>query len=620
MKALTGTDTDRLPEEQRRGMTIELGFAELTIGDTRFGVVDVPGHEKFVKTMVAGATGIDIALLVVAADDSVMPQTVEHVEILHLLGIPRGVVAVTKIDAVDPSLVPIVVEDVRALLAETPLRDAPVCPVSSITGAGLEDLKGSILEVSRQIERSAPTAPFRMAVDRVFTVQGRGTVITGSVLRGKVTPGDTLEVFPGAHLCRARDLQTHGLQQEALARGQRAAINLTGIDKDNIARGSEVATPGYLQPTHIADVKLRCLASSPRPLRSTTTVRLEAGTIDLPVRVVLFEGDTLAPGASGYAQLRCGEPFTVVHGQHFILRDASATRTLGGGIVLRPIARRKRGSSADAIEALARLEHGDDADRVEEALRTAGFARPTDLQLIARAGVELNELPAIYTRLQAEKRWAPIAGMDLYATPAAIDDLAGRLAAWLERFHRAHPDQPGRPADAVLGWIERVSMNRALARPLFEKFRADGVIKRLGRFVGLPAFAPSLPAADERLMHAMVQEIRAGRFQPPTLPELGGAARGDRKRLERLATFAVALGELVPVAPEMYLHAEIEGELRAIVAELISSQGPASVAQIREALHSSRKYVVPFVEYLDRIGWTRRMGDQRVLRESAQQR
>jgi len=616
VKALTGTDADRLPEEQRRGMTIELGFAELVVGDTRFGVVDVPGHEKFVKTMVAGATGIDIALLVVAADDSVMPQTVEHLDILHLLGVQRGVVAVTKIDAVDSGLISLVVEEVRTLLAGTALKDAPICPVSSLTGAGLDELKRSILEVSRGIERSMPVAPFRMAVDRVFTVQGRGTVVTGSVLRGEVTPGDSLEVFPGPHSCRIRDLQTHGLQQRALSRGQRAAINLSGIDKEKIERGSELATPGYLRPTRLADVILRCLGSNQRPLRSTTTVRLEVGTTDLSVRVVLWEGDSLTPGASGYAQLRSGEPFTVTYGQRFILRDASATRTLGGGTVLRPVARRKRRDTTDMVKSLERLECGRPVERVEEVLRAAGFTQLTDLQVCARAGVELAALPGIRERLREEKRWSAVGGTDAQVTPSAIADVAVRLTAWLKRFHQTHSDQPGRPADAVLGWLERVTMNRTVARPLFDKFVADGVVRLFGRFAGLPEFTPSLSAADERLLKTMVQEIQSGRFQPPILPELSIAVRGDHKRLARLATLACALGELIAIAPEMYLHADVERELRSLVADLIGRTGPATVAQIREALQSSRKYVVPFVEYLDRVGVTQRVGDQRVLRKT----
>lgn len=615
VRALTGVDTDRLPEEHRRGMTIELGFAPLTIGDVRFGIVDVPGHERFVRTMVAGATGIDIALLVVAADDSVMPQTIEHVEVLHLLGVRRGVVAVTKIDTVDSEMVELVVDDVQRFLAGTPLEKAPICPVSSVTEAGLEELKGAILAASENIETTATQGPFRMPVDRVFTVQGRGTVVTGSVLRGKVSEGDTLEVMPSGETCRVRGLQTHGVHSQMLARGQRAAINLSGIDRDRLQRGAELATPGYLQPSRLIDVRLRCLSSCARPLKTTSLVRLEIGTLEAPVRVVLLEGEGLPPGESAYAQLRSKDPIAAAYGQRFIIRDENATRTIGGGVVLRPVTRRRRRETATELHSLKRLEEGQATNRVEEVLRLAGFTKPTDLQLCGRAGVELDELPTVLQQLKARDRWVPIAGTEHNAVPAAVNDLAGRLEAWLERYHRSHPELPGRPVDSLLGWIERMT-NRSLARPLFDKFVENKTLKVFGRFVCLPAFAPSLSSADERLLAAMIAEIRQGGFAPPSLDTLSVASQADRKRWERLATLAVAQGELVQIDSKVYLHADSEQRLRTKVADLIHECGGVTVAQVREALDSSRKYVVPFVEYLDRIGFTRRIEDRRVLTET----
>ncbi len=613
VKALTGTDTDRLPEERRRGMTIELGFASLAIGDTRFGIVDVPGHERFVRAMVAGATGIDIALLVVAADDSVMPQTVEHVEILCLLGISRAVVAVTKIDMVDASMVELVSEEVRELLEGTPLNGSAICPVSSLDGVGTSKLKKALVSAAARIEPAHARPPFRMAIDRVFTVQGRGTVVTGSVLRGKVSGGDTLEVWPPGATCRVRDLQTHGLAHERLSRGQRAAINISGVDREVIQRGAELATPGYLQPSRIVDVRLRCLSSLSRPLKSSTSARLEIGTSEHSVRVVLFDRDAVQPGESAFAQLRTGEPITAVHGQRFILRNDSASRTIGGGVILRPVARRKHGDATREVEALARLERPTAIDRVEEVLRTAGFAILSDLQLCARAGVESDELSVIFDQLKAQSRRVVVEGTCVEVVPAAIEDLALRLNAWIERHHRAHPELPGRPVDAVLGWLERITGNRSLSRPLFNHFVEAKTIKLLGRFACAPAFAPALSPADEKALAGIIHEIREGRFQPPAPVETSAGKELDRKRVERLTTLAVALGELVRIDPAIYLHADRERELRETVANLIGKSGGVMVAQIREALQSSRKFVVPFVEYLDRIGFTKRDGDARVL-------
>ena len=614
VKALTGTDTDRLPEERRRGMTIELGFADLTIGDICFGIVDVPGHERFVRTMVAGATGIDIALIVIAADDSVMPQTIEHVAILHLLGVSRAVVAVTKIDTVDSEMVELVIDDVRTLLADTALAQAAICPLSSVSGDGLAALKDAIVSAAKNVERTTARQPFRMAVDRVFTIQGRGTVVTGSVLRGEVSEGDTLDIWPRGDSCRVRGLQTHGAQLGAVARGQRAAINISGVDRDRIQRGCELATPSYLKPARMLDVRLDYLSSNDRPLKSTSVVRLEVSTSEIPARVVLLNERSLEPGASAFAQLRCGEPVTTVFRQRFIIRDENAVRTLGGGIVLRPDATRRRGDPGMEADRLERLLQGDDADRVEEVLRRARFTRPTDLELCARAGVEIEEMPEVVQRLKNEKRYGPVAGTETFAVPSACDDLAARLTAWLERHHRNHPELPGRLADSVLGWLERLTM-RSLARPLMDRFIKSGEIKRLGRFICAAAFAPKLAPADEKLLGALIEEIRKAKFQPPSVANAMATAPLDKKRRERLATLAVAMGELIQIDTKILLHADAERQLRKEVAEEIHREGGVSVARIRELLDSSRKFVVPFVEYLDRVGFTKRVGDQRVLAE-----
>ncbi|MBU0718991.1 MAG: selenocysteine-specific translation elongation factor, partial [Planctomycetes bacterium] len=601
-----------------RGMTIELGFAGLTVGHTHFGIVDVPGHERFVRTMVAGATGIDLALIIVAADDSVMPQTREHVDILNVLGVKHAVVAITKIDLVDEEMVELVAEDVRELLTGTGLEAAPIRPVSSTTRQGLEELKQAIAEVADQVETRPAQPPFRLTIDRVFTVPGRGTVVTGSALRGSVATGDTLEVWPTGERCRVRALQTHGTDEERLSRGQRVAINVSGIDRDLLSRGSELATVAYLQPSSIMDVRLQCLPSCAKPLKRTSVVRLGLGTVEVPVRVVLLAEETLQPGQSAYAQVRSGQPLVAAYGQHFIIRDETASRTIGGGIVLRPMARRKRRNVETDLQNLRRLETGDAADRVEQVLRAAGFAALTDLQVCARAGVELEELPALYGRLADEKRWGPVAGTEVKAVPEAVDDLTQRLVAWLERYHRNHPELPGRKADTVLGWLERMS-SHTLARPLFERLIAANTLKRLGPFVGLPAFAPELTKADERILKSMLDEIRAGAFQPPFLDGLSIAPQAGKKRLDRLATLAVALGELVEVGPNLYLHAEAEPKLRQRVAAAIQEHGEASVSEIRQALDSTRKYVVPFMEYLDRVGYTKRVGDKRVLAEATAQ-
>jgi len=617
IRALTGTDTDRLPEEQRRGMTIELGFAELVLGDVCFGIVDVPGHERFVRTMVAGATGVDLALLVVAADDSVMPQTVEHVDILNLLGVRHGLVAVTKIDAVDEDMVALVIEDVAELLSSTSLKGAPIIPVSSVTNEGVDALAKTLVAAADAVEARSRSGPFRMTVDRVFTVQGRGTVVTGSALHGSVRTGDTLHVWPADETCRVRDLQAHGASHELLGRGQRCAINLSGIDKEQLERGAELATPGYLTPSRLVDVRLSSLRSNGKALKSSSVVRLEIGTAEVPARVVLLEKKELAPGESAYAQLRSGTALTSAYGQRFIIRDENATHTIGGGVVLRPVARRRRRDSEQERLSLEALESDDPAARMEQVLRSHGFRTPPELTLSAQAGVEPEDVPGVLAALEAAGRLAKIPGTDVRAVPSAVEDIKRRLFRWLERFHVKNPDSPGRAEDAVVGWLERLT-RREIAKPLVDELVRAKELKRLGQFVCLPSFAPQLSGADEKLMARLVATLRDAGFQPPTLEEFAKNAGVERKRVERLATLAVAIGDLTRVEAKIFLHAEMDRVLRAKVAELVRQTGGVTVGEVREALDSSRKYVVPFMEYLDRVGYTRRVDDRRVLAAPAE--
>ncbi len=635
--ALTGTDPDRLPEEQRRGMTIELGFAELDLGDVRFGVVDVPGHEKFVRTMVAGATGIDVALIVVAADDSVMPQTVEHVEILALLGVHRAVVALSKCDLVDAELRQIVAEDIRELLARTPMRDAPIVPVSSITGEGIAELKEALRRLARDVPERRRGGPFRVAIDRVFTVQGRGTVVTGSVLAGSVLSGDTLELHPVGLTCRVRDVQSHGRTADRLLAGQRAALNLIGVERTIVERGFELATPGYLTPTRMVDVHVTLLKDlGARVKRSVERVRVGLGTAEQIAKLVVLSG--ASDTREFFAQLRFAAPLTAVYGQRFILRDENATHTIGGGAVLRPVARKRsrvrlaaaasrsvgsRSETAptDDVRGLETLRSGGDVERVEEAWRFAGFEALKPLQMAARAGVSPDDVPQFIDELATRGRVvlltaggasASAAGTtDGRVTRAAWEEILGRASSQLVKFHAAHPDEPGCPVNSLIGWIDRKA-GAGIGKLAFERMTADGRIKVLGRYAALPEHAPALSAADEKCLAMMLDEYRQAGFKPPALAELRATRQTNLQRVTRMAKIAVAARELAQIDAELYLHADAERALRDTVDRLIAENRPVTVAELREALDSSRKYAVPFLEYLDRVGFTRRVGDVRV--------
>jgi len=613
VKALTGTDTDRLPEEKRRGLTIELGFAHLEVGDCQFGVVDVPGHERFVRTMVAGATGIDVALLVVAADDSTMPQTREHVEVLDLLGVSRCVVAVTKCDLVDRELADLVAEEVEELLAGTTLAGSAIVPVSSVTGTGLDELRKALAAAAADVIQRNTQGPFRLAIDQIFTIQGRGTVVTGTVLRGRVSTGDELELWPEGLRCRVRALQSHNKQQETVQGGQRAALNLIGVDRSRISRGCELATPGYVKPTHLLDVRLRCLGSALRPIKSGSKVRLCLGTREALARVVTATGHPVEAGQECYAQLRLSQPVTAVYGQRFIVRDETATRTVGGGVILRCSPKRRRIRGPEGVGPVERLDRGDPGQRVEEVLRFAGFSPPADSAIAAQAGVADDQVPQIVDELaQAGRLVALEAGGPKEIARSAIDSLFERASRWLQRYHETHPDDPGIRNDAFVGYLDRKS-RRGLGRPLLKRMAAAGLVKIQGRYVCHAAYAPSLSAQDERVLAAMLSEFEASGFQPPALEALEVAKQSNRQRIERLAKIAAATQQLVEIDGKIFLHAACEERLRKVVRGIILSGKEASVSSIRQELDSTRKYVVPFMEYLDRIGFTRRDGDRRVL-------
>lgn len=614
VKALTGVNTDRLPEEKRRGMTIELGFAELTIEGVHFGIVDVPGHERFVRTMVAGATGIDMALIVIAGDDSVMPQTVEHVEVLKLMGIEQAVVAITKCDLVDASLLDLVEEEVRDLLSETPFADAPVVKLSSTTGTGIDELKRQLASVARHVPTRNEKGPFRMAIDRVFVVQGRGTVVTGSVIQGVVRPGDTLEVHPGERTCRVRDLQSHGRHQPIIQVGQRAAVNLIGLDRGQVERGHELAAPGLIVPSRRMDAAFELLSSCKAPLKPSSVVRVCMGTRELRARILPLNGAAVRPGVRAYVQIRSREGMFATFGQRYIVRTENASQTIGGGVILRPVAGRWLSDRESEARSLRTLETGSPAERLLQVLTETGFAAPGAMLLSARTRVEPDRLPSLLDRLASEGQWVSVDGSDRRVVPVVVDRLFKRADSWLERYHHSHPDEPGCHIDSLIGWLERKSA-RGLGRPLFDRYVGQNRVKIRGRFVCLPAFAPSMSAQDERVFGRMLKTFEDGAFQPPSLGELAKNMDTETKRIQRLAKLAVAEGMLAEIGPGLFLSAANESKLREIVSEMITSEGGVAVAQVRGRLNSSRKYVVPFLEYLDRVRFTVRRGDLRVLHE-----
>jgi selenocysteine-specific elongation factor len=617
IKALTGIDCDRLPEEKARGITIDIGFAHLDLGEYRLGIVDVPGHERFIKNMLAGATGIDLALLVVAADDSVMPQTREHLEILQLLGLRFGVIAVTKADLVDDTTREVVALEVRELVQGTFLENAPLVFTSARTGEGLEELKQALRQVCSQVEDRQGEEIFRMAIDRSFAVAGHGTVVTGSVTSGRLRVGEEVEWLPVGERLRVRGLHNHDRPVEEVHRGMRAAINLAGVKHEQIERGHELATPGYLRPSRILTVRLHALPDIRHPIKHRAEVRLHLGTAEIMGTVALLDSDRLEANRWGLAQLFLREAAVARWGQPFVLRDPSATHTLGGGQVLQPLAQKLRRGRLDTLERLEMLWRGDAETRADVVAWFQGWQGLQPADLVQSAGLSLDQVEPTFTRLVERGRLVnlPVApGKTVALQVEVFEELAQRLLGTLDRLHTEHP---------LMSWHDRSKVEAQLAyvgdehlvHAVTEVLLARGQLVGDQRRIARADFKPKLSAAQRKLKERIVQAYRAARFQPPELSGFVAEAGGQASALRDLFELCVAEGELVHIEGELYLHAEHEQAMRKLLREKLQDGRGLTVSEIRDLLQTTRKYAVPLCEYLDRQGFTRREGDLRFLAE-----
>ncbi len=637
VKALTGIDCDRLPEEKARGITIDIGFATLDLGEYRLGIVDVPGHERFVKNMLAGATGIDLCVLVIAADDSIMPQTREHLEILKLLGLRHGLIALTKCDLVDETTREVVELEIRDLVKGSFLEDAPIVRTSAQTGEGIDELKRAIGKVCAEVVGgqsalglqqpvSADHRPlttdhslsawFRMAIDRSFIVQGHGTVVTGSVTSGLLRVGDEVEWQPRGERVRVRSLQNHDRAVEEVHRGMRAAINLAGVPHENVVRGQELATLGYLRPSRVVTVRLHCLADVKRPIKHRATVRFHIGTSEIMGTVALLDCDTIPPGGWGLAQLFLEEPATATWGQPFVVRGPSATYTLGGGQVLQPAAKKIRRRHLEILERIERLWSGDADERALLVAWFGGFAGFTQADLVRDANVAPDQAARLIDKLvQQGKLINVVVGphRQLLLHAEVLRELEERVLTVLGRLHADSPLMTSHDRQQVQSQLDYVGdeglVNATVERLLKQK-KLVGNARRIAR----ADFKPTLSASLRKLKDKLVAAYQAGGFQPPDPASFAGAAGGNKDNLKDLFDVCVAEGELVHIGEDIYLHATAEEDMRKRISERLAAGGPGiTVAEIRDLLGTTRKYAVPLCEYLDRAGVTRREGDLRVL-------
>src|SRR5437899_8897145 len=613
VKALTGIDCDRLPEENARGITIDIGFATLDLGEYRLGIVDVPGHERFVKNMLAGATGVDLAVLVVAADDSVMPQTREHLEILRLLGLRQGVIALTKSDLVDETTREVVELEIRELVQESFLEKAPIIRTSAQTGEGIEQLKAAVADVCRQVEARTGTEWFRMAIDRSFIVQGHGTVVTGSVTSGSIRVGEEVEWLPRRERVRVRSLQNHDRPVEEVHRGMRAAINLAGVHHEDVLRGQELAIPGYLEPARVVTVRLHCLTDARRPIKHRLPVRFHVGTAAIMGAVSLLDCDTIEPGHWGLAQLFLEEPATATWGQPFVIRESSATQTLGGGQVLQPVAKKIRRRHVEMLERIERLWSGDAEQRALTVAWFGGFAGFSSADLVRGANIDPDEAQPLIARLKARGDLVEVAtgqARRLLLHADMLKELDTRILQVLTRLHEEFPLMSSHDRQRVQSQLDYVgdeALVHATVERLLQHKKLIGDLRRIAR----ADFKPKLSGNQRKLKDKLVAAYQEARFQPPEPASFANQAGGNAASLKDLLDVCVAEGLLIQIADDVYLHADAEATMRRTIHDKLAAGSGLTVAEIRDLLGTTRKYAIPLCEYLDRTGVTRREGDLR---------
>jgi selenocysteine-specific elongation factor len=610
VRALTGVDTDRLKEEKARGISIELGYAYAPLeGGEVLGFIDVPGHERLIHTMVAGACGIDFALLVVAADDGVMPQTREHLAILTLLGVSRGAVALTKIDRADELRRRAARDEIEAALSATPLAGAPILALDATcaTDPGLAALKVHLAQAAAHAPGRARDGLFRLAVDRVFTLAGHGTVVTGTAFSGQVRAGDTLAVMPEGRTVRVRSIHAQNRAAETGGAGERCALNLAGIEKSAIARGDWLAEPRLLAPTTRIDVRLTLLAGSGARLEPWSPLHVHLGTAHQLAHAVPLEPPRLGAGESGWVQLVFAAPLCAFPGDRLIVRDAQGRSTVGGGEVLDPAAPERRRRSAARQQSLS---------GIERFLRGEGL---TPLLACARYGMTLAELTRLTGRAP-EAITLPPAALEVAAGDQHFVLLperwralrAGALAA-LRRFHEEVPDEPG-PDSGRLRRMSFPDLPGGLWRALIAELQRERLLSVSGAWLHLPEHSLVLSEADLALARKLEPLITAGRYDPPWVRDLATAVRESEARVRAVLRKQVARGGAYQVVHDLFYARERIAELAGIVGGCARANGSVSAAGFRDAVGLGRKRAVQLLEFFDRVGYTRRVRDAHVLR------
>ena len=617
IKALTGINTDRLKEEQERGITIELGFAYLDLpSGQHLGIVDVPGHEKFVKNMVAGATGIDIVAMVIAADEGVMPQTREHMEICSLLGIRHGFVALTKTDLVDEEWLELVTEDVRNFITGTFLDGAPIVAVSAANGQGLDRFVATLESLCAKVPSRESGAIFRLPVDRVFTMKGFGTVITGTLASGRVQVGDTVMLYPSGLTAKVRGIQVHNQSVNEASSGIRTAINFQGLDREAVLRGHVLSLPGALKTAYMVDVQLHYLASNPKPLKHRARVRFHTGTSEVLGIVALLEADELAPGQTTVAQVRLDEPVALVRDDRFVIRSYSPIRTIGGGTVINPIAPKHKSFKPEVVAGLQTLASGSAEQIIGQHGIGAGVQGLAFADLKLMTNLADKQLDAVLQGMLSRRILLMVDRENkIFVHGEVFEDLRGQINDHLTRYHNQNLLKAGMPKEELKSKLPALLDIKLFSLVLNQMIKDNQVVAEEDT-VRLAGHKIALKSDQSDLRRKIIDTYRDSGLQPPYFKDIVKETGGDPAQAKDVLNLLVGEGVMVKVKEDLYFHAQAIEALKKRLVDHLSANGEISTPQFKDMTGISRKYVIPLIEHFDAKNVTIRIGDIRKLRKA----
>lgn len=617
IKALTGTDTDRLKEEKLRGITIELGFASLDLpSGQHIGIVDVPGHEKFVKNMVAGATGIDIVVMVIAADEGVMPQTREHMEICTLLGVKYGFVVLTKIDLVDEEWLELAMEDVKDFIRGTFLEDTQVIPVSSKTGQGIDNFIDTLDKLSAKIPDRTSSGLFRLPVDRVFTMKGFGTVITGSLISGRIQVGDTIMIYPSTITSKIRGIQVHNQSVNEAEAGMRTAINFQGLEKASVNRGDVLANPGALTAGYMVDISLNFLSSNPKPAKNRMLVRLHTGTSEVLGNLILLDKEELSPGETTVAQLRLDSPVALVKDDRFVLRSYSPVRTIGGGYVLNPIPQKHKRFKLEIVKGLKGLENSNPEEIISYHVDESGYLGLSFSSLKLMTNIPEKKLDNIIQGLLSKKNIIQVDRENkIYIHENTFDRLMENIKDNLGGYHKANPLKAGMPREELKTKFPP-DMNSKLFTLIINQMIKSKDIAAEEETVRLADHKVSLGTDQTDIKKKIIETYKKSGLTPPYFRELTKSLDVEAARANDVLMLLVDEGIIIKTKEDLYFHKDAVKDLQNKLVDFLTSNGEITTPQFKDMTGASRKFVIPLIEYFDSKKITLRIGDIRKLRKS----